>query len=181
MTVAQSTTTVQFDAALRTAARKAVQAYPGEQARIDRGLVIALNGGVELLPNGVARVQSQSNSEIIYEVNGHCDCPDHERATEGRCKHRWAKSLHKWAVKVYAAQPVERYYATYYPPTGDGLQGIATWTERGWLFVADDGAEPLYAAIQALCLGGRCDLADSKKAEEQAAGGLAAIICGYGR
>jgi hypothetical protein len=32
-----------------------------------------------------------------------------------------------------------------------------------------------------LVLLGRCDLADAKRADEDAAGGLAALVCGYGR
>ena len=83
---------------LRTLADQARTRYAGESARIDRGLVIALNGGVTLQANGVALVSSQSHAEIVYAVNGQCDCPDATRAPEGRCKHRWAKTFAKRAM-----------------------------------------------------------------------------------
>ena len=83
---------------IRTLADQARTRYAGESARIDRGLVIALNGGVTLQANGVALVRSASNAEIVYTVNGQCDCPDAARAPEGRCKHRWAKTFAKRAM-----------------------------------------------------------------------------------
>lgn len=93
-TVTQPCTTVQFDTALRTLAAQAATRYAGEAARIERGLVIALNGGVTLQADGTARVQSQCNAEVVYAVNGHCDCKDAAHgAPDGRCKHRWAKTL----------------------------------------------------------------------------------------
>lgn len=168
-----------FDNALRAAAARACTRYAGEAARIERGLVLALNGAVTLHADGTASVQSASDTEIVYTVNGHCDCPDAARAPEGRCKHRWAKVLVKKAQAALDARP--RYYATYYAPDGTAHPGIATATEMGWLFIGDAREEPLYAAPQALVLGGNCAIADAKRAEEEAAGGLAAIVCGYGK
>src|SRR5712691_7930838 len=93
-TIAQSPAPVQFDAALRTLAAQAATRYAGEQLRISKGLVIALNHGATLQADGTALVQSQSEPEIVYTVNGHCDCPDATHgAPDGRCKHRWAKTL----------------------------------------------------------------------------------------
>jgi len=177
-TIQESALTVNFDRALRTAAEKALTRYAGEAERITRGLVLALNGAVTLQKDGTASVQSGSNPEISYTVNGHCDCHDAPRAQDGRCKHRYAKALVKKALDLIA---IRRFYATYTAPDGTAHQGIATATDRGWLFVADDGGIPLYAALQALALGGNCAIAEAKRAEEEAAGGLAAIVCGYGK
>ena len=102
-TIAQPMHTVEFDAALRRLAAQARTRYAGETARIDRGLVIALNRGVTLQADGTALVQSQSDAEVLYRVNGHCDCPDASRAPEGHCKHRWAKCLTKRAISLIAA------------------------------------------------------------------------------
>lgn len=103
----EATRTVQFDAALRTLAGQARTRYAGEHARIDRALVIALNGGVTLTPDGSAAVQSSANAEVTYHVHqGVCDCPDFPRAPEGRCKHRYAACLVRKALKATA------YYAT---------------------------------------------------------------------
>jgi hypothetical protein len=142
MNVAQSTTTVQFDTALRTLAAQATSRYAGEKARIDRGLVLALNGHVTIHQDGTASVQSGTDAEVVYTVNGQCDCPDVARAPEGRCKHRWAKCLVKRAMQ--AAQ----YYASTTPAQG-------------------------------LVLGGHKATADAKRAEEEAAGGLVAILCNH--
>src|SRR5262245_61647227 len=133
--------TVQFDAALRGLAERARTRYAGEAARIDRGLCLALNGHVTLHDDGTASVRSGKDAEIVYHVNGHCDCPDAQRAPEGRCKHKWAKCFVKRATQQLAAQ---RYFATYTAPDGEAHQGIATQTGQGWLFVSDDGLDPLF-------------------------------------
>lgn len=134
---------LQRDTTLRQLAAQATTRYAGEKARIDRGLVLALNGHVTVHADGTASVQSGTDAEVVYTVNGHCDCPDVARAPEGRCKHRWAKCLIKRAMQA----------AQYYTSTTDS---------------------------QGLVLGGHKATADAKRAEEDAAGGLVAIICGYG-
>lgn len=141
----QAVNTVQFDTTLRTLAAAARTRYAGEAARIDRALVIALNGGVTLHADGSADVQSCSNAEVVYHVaHGACDCPDFGRAPGGRCKHRFAVCLVKKAQRA----------AEYYTTTTD---------------------------TQGLVCGGHRATADAKRAEEEAAGGLVAIICGYAR
>ena len=143
-TVHETSSTVEFDTALRTLAAKATERYAGEKARIDRALVIALNGGVTVHQDGTASVQSSSDREIVYHVaNGTCDCPDFERAPGGRCKHRFAVCLVKKAT-AHLAQAAQYYTST---------------TES-----------------QGLVLGGHRATADAKRAEEEAAGGLVAII-----
>jgi hypothetical protein len=148
MTVAQTTTeyteklrqALQRDTTLRQLAAQATTRYAGEKARIDRGLVLALNGHVTLHTDGTASVQSGTDAEVVYAVNGHCDCPDVARAPEGRCKHLWAKCLVKRAMQA----------AQYYTSTTDA---------------------------QGLVLGGHRATADTKRAEEEAAGGLVYAIC----
>ena len=143
-TVHETSSTIQFDTTLRTLERAARKAYPAEHGRLMRGLVLALNGHVTLHADGTASVKSGSDAEVVYTVNGHCDCPDASRAPEGRCKHRWAKCLVKRAQQAGA----------YYTSTTDA---------------------------QGLVLGGHRATADAKRAEEDAAGGLVAIICGYAK
>jgi hypothetical protein len=179
--VHDSSSTVQFDTTLRQLAAQATARYAGEKARIDRGLVLALNGHVTLHADGTASVQSGTDAEIVYTVNGHCDCPDVARAPEGRCKHRWAKCLVKRAIADPPA-PVT-YYATYTTTDGLVLQGTAQWLPKdGWLFI-DTETDHAYLTQRsnALVLGGHKATADAKRAEEEAAGGLVAIICGYGK
>ena len=150
MTVPQSITeytdklrqALQRDTTLRQLAVQAATRYAGEQARIDRGLVLALNGHVTIHPDGTASVQSGTDAEVVYTVNGHCDCPDASRAPEGRCKHRWAKCLVKRAMQAGA------YYTSTTPAQG-------------------------------LVLGGHKATADAKRAEEEAAGGLAWLVCNH--
>jgi len=166
-TIPQTLTTVQFDTALRTLAAQARTRYAGEAARLDRGLVIALNGGVTLNADGSASVQSCSNADVVYHVeHGTCDCPDFQRAPGGRCKHRCAVCLVKKAQR-----PAVRHYALYTAPDGAAHDGIATRTGQGWLFVAEDGLDPLFASSAALTLSGRCDLADGQLADDTRVGG----------
>ena len=105
---------LQRDTTLRQLATQATARYAGEKARIDRGLVLALNGHVTVNADGSADVLSGSGAEVAYHVaHGTCDCPDFTRAPEGRCKHRYAVCLVKKATKA----------AAYYTSTTDS-QGL---------------------------------------------------------
>lgn len=162
-TIAQHPSTVEYletlrqalqrDTALRQAACQARTRYAGEAKRIGKGLVIALNGGVTIATNGTATVQSASDPEVVYHVSTDvCDCPDFERAPDGRCKHRYAVCLVKRAQKALA----HRFFASYTAPDGTVHGGIVTRTPSGWLFCPEDGGDLLYAAAQALALGETC-------------------------
>jgi len=164
-TLAQSVGTVNFDQALMAAATRAKAKYPNERSRIDRGILIAGTGGVDLLPSGIARIASQSHPGEYYEVNGRCTCPDVPKAPEGRCKHRWAKALYKAALAEQKRYPgPDRYWATYYSPTKEEMPGTAAFdkTMQCWLFTPEDGRDPFYAAIQALALGGHIATAEDQ-------------------
>ena len=116
--VAETTNTVQFDTMLRQLATQATARYAGEKARIDRGLVLALNGHVTRNADGSADVLSGSGAEVAYHVaHGACDCPDVTRAPDGRCKHRWAACLVKRAEQAGA------YYTSTTPAQGLVLGG----------------------------------------------------------
>lgn len=185
-TLPHTTDDVTFDAALRGLADQARTRYAGEEKRLAKALVIALNHGVTFLPDGTALVQSQSDAEIVYEVrHGQCDCKDASRAPEGRCKHRWATCLVRKAQKQRAAEAAAHtYYATLYRNDTDdtGVQGTAqSLPQRGWMFRNLDDSWVVASADHAhLVLGGREGIASAKRQEEEAAGGLAAIVCGYG-
>ena len=160
--VQTTTSIVQFDTLLHQAAIRAIVTYPAEECRIWKGYLIAQQGGVALQNDGTAIVQSQTRPDETYHVNGACECKD-TRAPGGRCKHRWGKSIYKSAYKsMLTVQAPQQYYATYYPPSGDIVPGIAEWSAKGWLFTSDDGSVYDYLAIQALALGGRCDLSDQQ-------------------
>jgi hypothetical protein len=65
-----------------------------EQSNLARGLpcdkavALVLAGDVELLPDGTAKVASQSSGSMAYHVvNGYCDCRDYEKAPHDLCKH----------------------------------------------------------------------------------------------
>src|SRR5262249_54025716 len=71
-------------------------------------LAIVLNGDVELLPDGKAKVASQSNGTTKYfVVNGSCECPDYPKAPQNFCKHRLAYGIHKRAYTL-AKQRLEQ-------------------------------------------------------------------------
>jgi hypothetical protein len=86
-------------AAVATVAEKATQTLPQCNGRVEKAVQIVLAGDVELLPDGKAKVASQSNGATQYfVVNGHCPCQDAQhRAPEGRCKHLLAAWIHKRA------------------------------------------------------------------------------------
>jgi hypothetical protein len=86
-------------------AAKAHEKLPECNGRIDAAVKIVLAGDVELLPDGKAKVASQSNGTTAYHVvNGHCDCRDFERAPGQLCKHRLAFGLARRAQELVRAK-----------------------------------------------------------------------------
>ena len=72
-----------------------------------------------------------------------------------------------------------RHYAVY----GD-LEGTADLLNgSGYLFRSDGERRATLVAYNdpALILLGRCDLADAQRQADEDAGGLAALVCGYGK
>jgi hypothetical protein len=182
-TIHETITTVQFDQTLRVMADRARTRYAGEAQRIDRALVIALNGGVTLHQDGTASVQSSSDAEVVYHVaHGTCDCPDFERAPAGRCKHRYSVCLVKKAqVQVASSAGRATYYATYTTPDGLVLQGTAQWVEddAGWLFIDEADHAYLTSRTHALVLGGNVAILEAQRVADETAPGHVARICGY--
>src|SRR5262249_35072279 len=79
-------------------ADKAKATLPECNGRVDSAVKIVLNGDVELLPDGKAKVASQSNGTTLYHiVNGECPCKDYAKAPSHWCKHRIAAGLAKRA------------------------------------------------------------------------------------
>jgi hypothetical protein len=166
MTVPQTDRTVQFGTALRSLATRAAQRYPGEQARIDRGLVLALNNHVTLHPDGTATVQSGSNQEVVYYVgHGQCDCPDAGRPTTLYCKHVWSACLVKKAMRsLNTPQKRIAYHAEY-----QGQYGQAIRDEAGlvWFHADNDRMTRLYDTdMPALMLFGRVDITATAKVDD---------------
>ena len=70
--------------AVTTVAEKAKATLPQCNGRVDKAMAIVLNGDVELLPDGKAKVGSQSNGTTVYHlVNGECTCKDFPKAPSG--------------------------------------------------------------------------------------------------
>jgi hypothetical protein len=80
--------------AVAQAAEKARAALPEANGRIDCAVALVLQGDVELLADGSAKVGSQRHPETLYHVNDACQCQDFARAPHGgQCKHRIARGL----------------------------------------------------------------------------------------
>src|SRR5256712_5614544 len=74
--------------AIAEIAEKAKATLPECNGRIEKAVAIVLNGDVELLEGGKAKVASQSNGTTAYHiVNGECSCKDFPKAPQGFCKH----------------------------------------------------------------------------------------------
>jgi hypothetical protein len=88
-------------AAVAAIADKAKATLPECHGRVDKAVAMVLNGDVELLADGKARVCSQSNGQVIYHVvNGECTCQDYAKAPSHWCKHRIAAGLYKRATAL---------------------------------------------------------------------------------
>jgi hypothetical protein len=82
-------------------ADKAKAKLPECSGRVDSAVKIVLAGDVELMPDGTARVASQSNGTTTYHiVNGHCDCRDYEKAPHQFCKHRLSAAITRRAQEL---------------------------------------------------------------------------------
>jgi hypothetical protein len=82
-------------------AAKAHEKLPECNGRVDKAVAIVLAGDVELLPDGTARVASQSHGTTQYHVvNGHCDCRDYEKAPHQLCKHRLGAAIARRAKEL---------------------------------------------------------------------------------
>jgi hypothetical protein len=91
--------------AVATVAERAKAALPACNGRVDKAVAIVLAGDVELLPDGKAKVASQSNGATKYfVVNGACECPDFPKAPQGMCKHRIAYGIDKRAMTLAGKQ-----------------------------------------------------------------------------
>jgi hypothetical protein len=93
-------------------AEKAKATLPECNGRVDSAVKIVLNGDVELLPDGKAKVASQSHGTTLYHiVNGECSCKDYAKAPSHWCKHRIAAGLAKRAAAL-TKQRMEQLDAT---------------------------------------------------------------------
>jgi SWIM zinc finger len=90
--------------AVAAIADKAKAKLPECNGRVDKAVALVLNGEVELLPDGAAKVASQSNGSTAYHVvNGHCDCRDYEKAPGQLCKHRLSAAIARRAQELTKA------------------------------------------------------------------------------
>src|SRR5437763_8014438 len=86
-------------------AEKAKATLPQCNGRVDSAVKIVLAGDVELLPDGTAKVASQSNGTTKYFIiNGECTCKDYPKAPSNWCKHRIAFGLAKRASSLAKAK-----------------------------------------------------------------------------
>jgi hypothetical protein len=91
--------------AVAAIAEKAKAKLPECNGRVDKAAALVLAGDVELLPDGTAKVASQSNGSTAYHVvNGHCDCRDYEKAPGQLCKHRLSAAIARRAQELTKAK-----------------------------------------------------------------------------
>jgi hypothetical protein len=87
--------------AVAAVVEKAKAALPASNGRIDAAVKLVLAGDVELQPDGMAKVASQSNGQTVYHVvNGECSCKDFPKAPQGFCKHRLGYAIAKRATML---------------------------------------------------------------------------------
>lgn len=127
-TTMQITTT---DAALTLAYGKAIEAYPDEQARIFKGAKIAKIPFDVLEHDGYTTVKSTDGARE-YTVNGTCNCPD----PTPRCKHVWAKALHRKMASIHHAMLMPENQHTAEVGTDRGIVHIV---DEAWFHVPYGG------------------------------------------
>src|SRR5215831_17727051 len=91
--------------AITELSERAKQTLPECNGRVDRAVKIVLAGDCELLPDGTAKVCSQSHGTTkFFIVNGVCSCKDYSRAPSHWCVHRIAAGLAKRARTLATAK-----------------------------------------------------------------------------
>jgi hypothetical protein len=128
-------------AAVAETAAQAKQTLPECNGRVGKAVVLVLGGDVELLPDGKAKVASQSNGTTSYRiVNGTCDCKDYEQTPSHWCKHRIAAGLQKRALQAME-QHISQADATTAAPveTPHGIDPRFMTSLHGKLFVRSAG------------------------------------------
>ena len=91
--------------AVAAIAEKAKAKLPECNGRVDKAVALVLAGDVELLPDGTAKVASQSNGATTYHVvNGECSCKDFAKAPHQLCKHRLSAAIARRAQELTRAK-----------------------------------------------------------------------------
>lgn len=139
-----------FTLALCEAGRRARAAYPGD-ARLIKGLILALNRQVTLLDHG-ADVASQFGDKT-YHLNGACPCPDARHHQGVTCKHRYAVALTRKALAILAQAERGATGGTVCPQCGHASVQIEQWGRQtwqvcrfGWQFADDHADSPRWAS-----------------------------------
>src|SRR5437870_6618127 len=89
-------------------AAKAHDKLPECSGRVESAVKIVLAGDVELMPDGTAKVASQSNGQTVYHVaNGVCYCKDFAKSPHNLCKHRLSAAIVRRAQEL-AKQRLEQ-------------------------------------------------------------------------
>lgn len=97
----EHTTRQTFRAAVDQVAVRAKATLPECHGRVDKAVALVLQGDVELLPDGHAKVASQCQGATVYRlVNGTCECRDFPQAPSGWCKHRIAAGIQRRAMQA---------------------------------------------------------------------------------
>jgi len=101
----EQTTRQVWRQAVAEIANKARTKLPECSGRVKSAVKIVLAGDVELLPDGTARVASQSSGTTTYHIiNGRCDCRDYEKAPHQFCKHRLSAAIARRAQELIKAK-----------------------------------------------------------------------------
>jgi hypothetical protein len=102
---AQSAARHAWREAVATVSAKAKAHLPEANGRVEKAEQLVLNGDVEIMADGKARVASQSNGQTTYHIaNGTCDCPDFPRPPHGQCKHKIARGIFLRATALVRAK-----------------------------------------------------------------------------
>ena len=86
---------------LQDTIRRALERFPKERARIERGAALVALGHVEQVTPDTFAVRSQTDDAVTYTVSAGtyadrsvgCTCVDSQRHPGQSCKHEWAVDL----------------------------------------------------------------------------------------
>lgn len=115
-----ASTSIALDTLTATVAR-AIERFPREKGRIERGAALIVLGAVTFTADA-ATVRSQTDAGVTYTLGSDgCPCVDAQRHPGQSCKHRWAVDL------VLVATERQRRLDAREHLTADELARLAEW------------------------------------------------------
>ena len=162
-TVDSLTPQLAWAVALDNTTLRALDRYPSDAERIQRGATLITTGKVTLHATHATVQSGRPEVATVYTVNGACQCEAsgwaRERGdTEYRCSHKWARALYRKALGLLTQMHTATYQADPTDPDSADVYGFlhALPENSGYAFQYDGGFRVIVPTDARLVIHARC-------------------------